>query len=83
MAVEQPHLPRRATGEGIRDGQDHRRDRQPWNFFRLPGNPVTPVPGNPMNGIHVEIPYDVSSDPGEFGGGRDYNTSNVRTRLVQ
>jgi hypothetical protein len=53
------------------------------NALGCPGQSVDPIPGNPKNGILVVIPCDVGADPGEFGGGRDYNTSSVRTRLVQ
>jgi hypothetical protein len=52
------------------------------NAYGCPGDTVSPVAGNPKNAIVVEIPCDVS-DTGDYGGGRGYNTSNVRTRLVQ
>ena len=48
-----------------------------------PGTSASPVAGNPKNAIVVEIPCNAPSDPGGFGGGRAYNTSNVPTRLVQ
>jgi hypothetical protein len=48
-----------------------------------PGDSASPVPGNPKNGILVDIPCDAAAGPGDFGGGRAYNTSDVRVRLVQ
>jgi hypothetical protein len=53
------------------------------NALGCPGMTVPPVDGNPMNAIVVQIPCSSPADPGDFGGGRAYNTSNVRTRLVQ
>jgi hypothetical protein len=53
------------------------------NSLGCPGTVAEPVPGAPKNGILVVIPCDNTSDPGDFGGGRTYNTSDVRTRLVQ
>jgi hypothetical protein len=46
------------------------------------GAAAPPVTGNPKNAIVVDFPCKVS-DPGDYGGGRTYNTSDVRTRLVQ
>ena len=48
-----------------------------------PGTTASPVPGNPQNAIIVNIPCDAPTAPGDFGGGRAYNTAKIRTRLVQ
>jgi hypothetical protein len=53
------------------------------NALGCPGASAPPVTGSPKNAIVVNIPCDASADPGDFGGGRAYNTSNVPIRLVQ
>ena len=53
------------------------------NALGCPGTTVSPVARNPQNAIVVNIPCDAPAAAGDFGGGRAYNTSNVRTRLVE
>jgi hypothetical protein len=53
------------------------------NAFGCPGASVSPVAGSPKNAIVAEFPCTAPSDPGDFGGGRAYNTSNVPVRLVE
>ena len=53
------------------------------NALGCPGTSAAPVTGSPQNAIVVDFPCDAHADPGDFGGGRAYNTSNVPTRLVQ
>jgi hypothetical protein len=53
------------------------------NPLGCPDKPIPTVGSNPKNGIFVSIPCDAPADPGDFGGGRAYNTSNVRLRLVE
>jgi hypothetical protein len=48
-----------------------------------PGGPAPVVNGKPKNAVIVAIPCSAPADTGDFGGGRAYNVSNVRTRIVQ
>jgi hypothetical protein len=48
-----------------------------------PGTTAPPVAGSPRNAIIVDFPCGVPADPGDFGGGRAFNTTGVRIRLVQ
>jgi hypothetical protein len=54
-----------------------------WSNCAGPVAMDTKVYGSPKNGIALEVLCDAGTEPGEFGGGRDYNSSNVRTLLVQ
>jgi hypothetical protein len=45
--------------------------------------PVVPADGKAGRSIVVEITCGAGADPTDIGGGRAYNASNVRTRLVQ
>jgi hypothetical protein len=53
------------------------------NALGCPGDTALPVDGNPKNGLVVKITCDASPDPGDFAGGRAFNTSNLPIRLVQ
>ena len=48
-----------------------------------PGDTVPAVTGKPKNALIIEIACGAAVPPGEWGGGRAYNASNVRSRLVQ
>jgi hypothetical protein len=41
------------------------------------------VAGSPQNAMIVDFPCGVPADPGDIGGGRAFNTTAVRIRLVQ
>jgi hypothetical protein len=47
------------------------------------GQTVPTITGNPRNSVVVRISCAAPSPPGEWGGGRAYNATNVRARLVQ
>jgi hypothetical protein len=53
------------------------------NSLGCPGTTAPPVDGSPQNAIVVEFPCGVPADAGDFGGGRVFNTTGVRIRLVQ
>lgn len=53
------------------------------NALGCPGETAPAVDGSPKNALVVSITCDAQADPGDSGGGRAYNTSNVRIRLVQ
>jgi hypothetical protein len=53
------------------------------NSLGCPGTTPPPVAGSPQNAIVVDFPCNVPADPGDFGGGRAFNTTGVRIRLVQ
>jgi hypothetical protein len=48
-----------------------------------PGAPAPPVAGGQQNAMIVDFPCGVPADPGDLGGGRVFNTTGVRIRLVQ
>jgi hypothetical protein len=53
------------------------------NVLGCPGTTAPPVGGGQQNAVIVDFPCDAPSDPGGFGGGRVFNATGVRIRLVQ
>jgi hypothetical protein len=53
------------------------------NALGCPGTTAAPVPGSPKNAIVVNLPCQAGTEPGDFGGGRAYNTGDIPIRLVQ